>query len=149
MTMEELLAREGIRHTLASYNMAGDRARTDEFVAVFAEDAIFESDGFHLEGRQAIREWKSGFNKPDPGAPQARRAKFVRHNITTCLIEVTGPETATARTYYTVLTDIGPDHCGYYVDAFRKVGDRWLISHRKVRMDWRSPESVFVPAPKA
>jgi hypothetical protein len=27
--------------------------------------------------------------------------------------------------------------------VFRKVDDRWLIAHRKVRLDWRSPQSLF------
>ena len=147
MTIEELLAREGVRHTLHSYNMAGDRARMDDFVAVFAEDAVFESDGFRCEGRQQIRDWFGGYGaKPVEGAAPKPRVKFLRHNLTTCVIEVTGPETATARTYFVVYTDIGPDHCGYYVDAFRKVGDRWLISHRKVRTDWRSPDTTFARA---
>jgi hypothetical protein len=147
MTIEELLAREGVRHTLASYNMAGDRGRTEDFLAVFTEDAVFEADSFRQEGKAAIRQWFTGFKADEPAAKPRPRAKFVRHNLTTCLIEVTGPDSATARTYYTVLTDIGPDHCGYYVDVFRKVGERWLIAHRKARMDWKSPASVFVPAP--
>lgn len=145
MTIEELLAREGVRHTLASYNMAGDRLRVEDFMAVFTEDALFESAGFRCEGRQAIYEWLTGWGRPATDTPPRRRAKLVRHNLTTCLIDVTGPETATARTYFVVLTDIGPDHCGHYVDAFRKVETRWLIAHRKVRLDWRSPESLFGP----
>ena len=48
-----------------------------------------------------------------------------------------GPDTAKSRTYWVAYTDIGPDHCGYYVDAFRKVGDRWLIAqfHNSPRPD--------------
>jgi hypothetical protein len=45
-----------------------------------------------------------------------------------------------------VFTDAGPDHCGVYVDAFRKVGERWLIAHRKVWADWMSDFSRFKPA---
>ncbi|HEY3697431.1 nuclear transport factor 2 family protein [Phenylobacterium sp.] len=150
MTVDDLLAREGVRHTLHAYNMAGDRARVDDFVAVFTEDAVFESDGFRCVGRQAIRDWIAGFGRPAEGAaPPKRRAKFVRHNLTTSVIELTGPETATARTYYMVITDTGPDHSGYYVDGFRKVGERWLIAERKVRVDWRSPDSAMAPAPAA
>lgn len=49
-----------------------------------------------------------------------------------------------ARTYWTAYTDIGPDHGGYYIDAFRKSGDRWLIAHRKVRLDWSAPSSLYM-----
>ncbi|HEY6131662.1 MAG TPA: nuclear transport factor 2 family protein, partial [Halioglobus sp.] len=65
MTLEELLARESIRKTIANYTMAGDRLRIDDFVAQFTEDAVLESDGvvasdaFHYQGRQAMREWFS------------------------------------------------------------------------------------------
>ena len=32
---------------------------------------------------------------------------------------------------------------GYYLDSFRKVDGAWLIAHRRVREDWRSPQSLF------
>ena len=31
------------------------------------------------------------------------------------------------------------------LDIFRKEGDQWLIAHRKIRVDWRSPDSLFPP----
>lgn len=151
MTIEEAIARECIRDTMARYNMAGDRARGEDYVMTFTEDGVLEGGdgGMKLEGREAIRSWMKGFGKPDPnedpGAPPKRRPKFVRHNITTCQIDLTGPDTAKVRTYYTVFTDIGPDHCGYYVDEFRKEGDRWLIARRRAMQDWAAEGSPFAP----
>ena len=63
-----------------------------------------------------------------------------------CNIELTGAESARARTYWVAYTDIGPDHAGCYLDEFRKVGADWLIAHRRVREDWRSPNSRFTNA---
>ncbi|TAL02283.1 MAG: nuclear transport factor 2 family protein [Rhodospirillaceae bacterium] len=152
MTVEELLARESIRHTIASYNMAGDRLRMDEFIAVFTEDAILESDGvpekdaFRHVGSQAIRAWFTRWGRGSREAEPVHQAKFIRHHLSTCQIELTGPDTAKARTYWVAYTDIGPDHCGYYVDAFRKTGERWLISHRKVRLDWKNAGSLYSSA---
>ncbi len=153
MTVDELLARESIRHTMASYTMAGDRLRRDEFMAVFTEDAVMESEGvpeqdaFRYEGRQAIGDWISRWTrKPDPREKPTHQATFVRHHLATSQIELTGPATARARTYWMAYTDIGADHCGYYLDVFRKVGESWLIAHRRVRLDWRSPESLFTTA---
>lgn len=149
MTVDELLARESIRHTMASYTIAGDRLRANDFVAVFTEDAVLESDGvpeqdaFRYEGRQSIREWITRWTQAPEGAASQPQASFVRHHLSTSLIELTGPDSAKARTYWVAYTDIGPDHCGHYLDSFRKVGDRWLIAHRKVRLDWRSPASLF------
>jgi|SRR5208337_3275268 len=151
MTVDEITARECIRQTMASYTMAGDRLRTDDFIEVFTDDAVLESEGvqdsdaFRYAGRQAIREWINRWRESASGAP-VRRATFVRHHLSTSQIEFSGPDTAKARTYWVAYSDIGPDHCGYYVDEFRNIGERWLIAHRKVRLDWRSPHSLFKTA---
>ena len=145
MTLEELLARESIRDAMATYNTAGDRLRWDDFVSVFTEDALFESDTFRHVGRDAI---KAHFeNWGGTSSAQGRRPSFVRHNLTTSKIELTGPDTAKARTYWFVMSDAGPDHAGVYVDEFRKTGERWLISRRQIRLDWRSADSLFAATP--
>ncbi|HMK84487.1 MAG TPA: nuclear transport factor 2 family protein [Steroidobacteraceae bacterium] len=168
MTVDEMIARESIRRTMASYTMAGDRLRVDDFIAVFTDDAVLESDGvpesdaFRYEGRQAIRDWMDRWRRSASAAQRAAgsaalraaqqrsapadRATFVRHHLSTSQIEFSGPDTAQARTYWVAYTDIGPDHCGYYLDEFRKSGGQWLIAHRRVRLDWRSPRSLFKTA---
>ena len=153
MTPTELLAREDIRHTMASYTMAGDRLRIEDFIAVFSEDAILETDGvpetdaFRYVGRPAIRGWISRWREPPPSDGQlVHQASFVRHHLSTSLIEFLDEKTAKARTYWTAYTDIGIDHCGCYLDRFGKVGDRWLITHRRIRLDWRSPDSLMFTA---
>jgi len=90
MTLDELLARESIRQTMASYTMAGDRLRANEFVAAFTEDAVLESEGvpesgaFHYRGHQAIREWitrwSQGAKEGGTRRPHPRRPSFA----TTC-----------------------------------------------------------------
>ena len=151
MTIDEIIARECIRQTMVNYNIAGDRLRTDDFIAVFTDDAVLESEGvpdsdaFRYEGRQAIREWIARW-RTDPGGASARRATFVRHHLSTSQIELSSADTAKGRTYWVAYSDIGPDHCGYYIDLFRKTGERWLIAHRRVRLDWRSPQSLFKTA---
>jgi hypothetical protein len=153
MTNSELLARECIRHTMASYTMAGDRLQTEEFIAVFTEDAILETEGvpeqdaFRHVGRPAIHAWISRWReRPIEDGRPVHQASFVRHHLSTSLIELVDEETAKARTYWTAFTDIGPDHCGCYLDLFRKSGTRWLIAHRRIRLDWRSPDSAMFTA---
>lgn len=162
MTVDELLAREAIRHTLASYNVYGDRLKVAELVALFTEDAVLDLEtgtgGRRLEGREAIAGFFSGMAKPPrkdgaPGAeskpappekPTEQKAPpFVRHHISTCHIHMTGPDEAEVRTYFAVYTQAGPDHCGYYVDRFKRTGDAWLIAQRQPRVDWTSPDSFF------
>jgi hypothetical protein len=70
----------------------------------------------------------------------------VRHHLSTSKIDLTEPDTALARTYWAAWTDIGPDHAGYYLDTFRKVGGEWLIAHRRIRLDWTAEGSLFANA---
>ena len=153
MNIDELLARESIRQTLSNYTVAGDRLREDDFAAVFTADGVLETQGvpeqdmFRHEGREAIRQWMGRWRSaPAAGEGPVHQATFVRHHLATCKIDFTGPDTASVRTYWTAYTDIGPDHCGYYVDSFRREGEQWLICHRRIRLDWRSPDSLMFSA---
>jgi hypothetical protein len=153
MTLDDLLAREAIRHTIASYTLAGDRLQADEFAAQFTDDAVMESEGvkgpdlFRNEGKAAIRAWLAGWGERAALMPATRRPTFVRHHLSTCKIDLTSVTTAQSRTYWVAYTDIGPDHGGYYIDTFRKVGERWLLAHRRIRLDWRLPNSLFASGP--
>jgi hypothetical protein len=149
MTIDEMLAREAIRATIARYNVAGDRLKVDDYVACFAKDGIMEVQhrdpacAFRYEGRDAIRAWQGRWRDRTAGDVPVHAASFVRHHLSTCHIELTGPDSAQARTYWVAWTDVGPDHAGMYLDEFRRTGDEWLIAHRRVREDWRSPRSLF------
>jgi hypothetical protein len=152
MTIEELLAREAIRDTMAKYNVSGDRLKVDDYAACFTEDGVIESESapgeylFRYEGREAIRDWQNRWRNREPGENTVHGASFVRHHLSTSKIDLTGPDSATARTYWVAWTDIGPDHSGYYLDDFRRVGEEWLIARRRVRRDWSAPGSLFVTA---
>lgn len=149
MTLDELLAREAIRDTMAKYNTSGDRLKVEDFADCFTENAIIESEKvsgektFRYEGKAAIFEWQNRWRDRKPSQDTVHKAKFVRHHLSTSKIDLTGPDIAHARTYWVAWTDIGPDHAGYYVDEFRKTGDRWLIAHRRVRLDWEAENSLF------
>lgn len=149
MTVDDLLAREAIRDLVARYTAAGDRLRVDEFVACFTQDAVMESERvaperlFRYEGRAAIRAWQERWLAGDGGT---HTATFVRHHLSTSKIDITGPDTASGRTYWAAWTDIGPDHAGYYLDDFRRVAGEWLIAHRRVRLDWEAENSMFKSA---
>ncbi|GGC11440.1 hypothetical protein GCM10011494_32770 [Novosphingobium endophyticum] len=149
MTLEDLLAREAIRDTLARYTTSGDRLKIDAFVSCFTEDGIIEAEkvrrgqAFRFEGRAAIRAWQERWLA---GEGATHGATFVRHHLSTSKIDLTGPDSANARTYWVAWTDIGPDHAGYYLDILRKVGEDWLIAHRRVRLDWEAEASLFKAA---
>jgi len=152
MTLDELLAREAIRATMAKAAQSGDSLRAEDYAACFTEDGTLQSERapgdfvFRYESRAAILEWQNRWKTGAPSKDVVRVAKFVRHNLSTSKIELTGPDTAKVRTYWTAWTDAGPDHCGVYMDEFRRVGDDWLISLRRVKTEWAAPDSRFASA---
>lgn len=152
MTVDEMLAREAIRDTLAKYTTSGDRLKAEDFAACFTADGVIESEhvsgaqSFRYEGRAAILEWQNRWRQP--GQAAVHKATFVRHHLSTSKIDITGTDTAQARTYWAAWTDIGPDHAGYYLDSFRKVEGDWLIAHRRIRLDWTAEGSLFADAVK-
>jgi hypothetical protein len=152
----ELTARERIRDSLAHYNWSGDAFRLDELARAFCEDCALEIRGQEpLRGRRAIVEFLAGGATGDDETRRAARKApaddagtphIVRHNVTNIrFLEVT-PEQARVASYFTVFTDIGLDHYGRYRDTFVPVGDEWLIKHRFVSTDWRSPASTMANA---
>lgn len=155
MTIEDLLAREAIRATMAKCAQAGDSLRAAEYAACFTEDGVLQTEAadgtvnFRHEGRHTILDWqerwKSGAGGSDTGPRDIGKgiAAFVRHNLSTSQIVFTGSGSAKVRTYWFVMSSNGPDHCGVYSDEFRKVGDTWLIALRRVRTEWQAETSLF------
>jgi SnoaL-like domain len=140
MTEAERIAREAIAKTLAACTQAGDARKADAYAQCFAEDGVLHL-GSKIEGRESIRRWMSAPSViPQPDSPSPG---FVSHHLTTCRIDITSTTTATVRTYWLVTTAIGLDHNGYYDDQFSKVGEEWLISYRRPRTLWKSPNSLI------
>jgi uncharacterized protein (TIGR02246 family) len=137
----ELAAREAIRDTIARYAHAADAGRFEDLAACFGEDGVLEivgDGGARLEGRAAIVAYLGGVGR-DLAA--ATTVPYVRHHVSSTLIEVVGPEEATARSYFFVVTERGPDHWGRYRDRLAPVGadGRWLFTHRLARTDGSAP----------
>lgn len=131
--------RDAIRDLLARYTYNGDRGRVAELAACFAADGVIEYPGNTAHGPAAIAAALSG------GTAERNPAlTFLRHHITNPLIEVDG-DSATARSYFAVHTDIGPDHSGTYSDKLVRTPDGWRFAHRLVRVDWQSPQTLFRP----
>lgn len=139
MTDEELKARMAIGQRLAACTQAGDARKADAYAECFTPDGVLQLDRA-ITGREAIREWMRAPSVIPPA--DARSPGFVSHHLTTCSVELTGPDAASARTYWLVTTTAGLDHNGYYDDRLRRVGDDWLIEHRKPRTLWTAPDSL-------
>lgn len=128
--------RDAIRHLLATYTYNGDRGRIAELAACFSAEGVLEFPGTVAAGPAAIAAALS-----TGGAPEPRRT-FVRHHTTNPLIDVDG-DTATARSYFAVWSNGGPDHAGTYSDRLVRTAQGWRFAHRLVRIDWQAEESLF------
>ena len=141
MELWELAAREAIRETVARYAHLVDRGRIDELVELFAEDATLEAgDRPPAGGRAAIRAF---FMDTGERLATTSRRPLIRHHVSSIVIDLEGPETATAESYFLAITERGPDHWGRYRDRFVRRGSRWLFQHRRARADGYAPGSVF------
>lgn len=150
MEMWELVARERIRDTLARYNWSGDAGRLDGLAETFCTDGVLEIRGFEpLRGRSEIVKFLSGVtgNIADGAAKSVPVKPLVRHNVANVSFSEVAPDQAQVASYFTVITNIGLDHCGRYRDTLVPVGDTWLIRHRKVSTDWAAPESTMARRP--
>lgn len=140
MTVEEMLAREGIRKTIAQYTDAGDNGRYEDLIPCYAEDGIFEVAIGQWQGRaeieQALRSLRA---KRDANGPLLQR-----HHLGTCWIDVEDATHARAITYYAVISGCGLDHAGRYIDRLVKRDGHWQFAHRKVTVEWHNEASGFV-----
>lgn len=136
MTVEELLARESIRDTLAAYNLTGDRGLIEAYAATFTEDGILETAAEKIVGRHSIVRYVREVAVPNLQKRLSGPPVPLRHNLTTSRIEVAGSGDAKATTYFFLLRQGRIEESGLYIDRFSKAGDRWLIAHRRIKIDW-------------
>lgn len=144
MERSELLAREAIRDLVARYNAYGDGGLLDRMMDLFAGDAVLEVGADRYVGKDAI--WGLFSRTVERSAGAAGGPTYVRHSVTTHQIDVVDADHATGRAYFTVLTRVGLDHWGRYLDEYRVVDDEWRFARRRVLTDDFAPASLFLPA---
>jgi SnoaL-like protein len=141
MELWQLEAREAIRDLVARYNANGDSGRFAQVIELFAPDAVMElNDGRLYDGRDEIMTIFTGTRDrvAAGGTPT-----HLRHMTATHQIDLVDPATARGRSYYQVLTTVGLDHWGRYIDEYRTVDGVWRFARRRVTVDGRSPDSLF------
>jgi hypothetical protein len=145
MELWELMARESIRDLVARYNANGDTGRFDHVMELFAEDAAMDVEGMGL--KTGLDEIRTVFTGARDGAIYGEHPVYVRHMTSTLQIDLVDEKRARGRCYYYVITDVGLDHWGRYIDEYETVDDTWRFAHRKITVDGRNPESLFLPKP--
>lgn len=139
MDAGEAIAREQIRDVISRYNHAGDRGDLDALLACFTENGVLDlADMADLQGREAIR---CHLSRVVADLAERTERALLRHHVSSVRIDLSGPDSASAASYFLVFTEVGLDHWGRYGDRFVRSAGGWLIAHRKVRVDGATPNS--------
>lgn len=137
----QLLARESIRDLVARYNANGDTGRFAQVRELFSATATMDiGDGRLYQGLDEVMTIFTG-TKETTGASD--QLSHVRHSTTTHQIDLIDHEHAQGRLYFFVVTDIGLDHWGRYVDSYIVEDRQWKFASRKVTVDGWSDRSLF------
>jgi hypothetical protein len=140
MELWEVIARESIRDTVTRYNSNGDSARFARVIELFTADAVMDVLGQTYTGHDEIMTIFTGVVTRNASGTSPGH---VRHMTATHQIDFVDESHATGRLYFQVLTKVGLDHWGRYIDQYRQVDGAWKFARRKVIVDGRSPDSTF------
>ena len=142
MDVPQLLAREAIRDLVARYNAYGDSGLFDPMMDLFTTDAALELEDRTYRGRDDIRAmFASVPERSSEGG--TRPPAYLRHCTATHQIDLVDDDHATGRCYFSVLSSIGLDHWGRYLDGYRRVDGAWRFARRRVLVDDLHPDSTF------
>jgi len=130
---------EKIRRCLARYGFNADLGRSEEYVALWSEDGLYDLDGGQLKGEPALREMITSPTGPHKSQIENRSM----HAVGNLFIEIEG-DTAFAEGYSVVWVRAAdgvhhPRNAGYNHWDFRRKGDGWLMT-RRLRREVGGPE---------
>ncbi|MXG89299.1 nuclear transport factor 2 family protein [Nocardioides flavescens] len=120
-------AKSAVLDTVHRYaHLAKEAADFDAMVPLWTPDGTFTLPNGHAVPPTEIRTIVAT-GEPD----------FIRHHITTCVVDFPTPDVARADTYFIAYTDIAqPDHWGRWDDTLARQDDgRWLFTNKSVVID--------------
>ncbi|MEU8693343.1 nuclear transport factor 2 family protein [Streptomyces sp. NPDC048665] len=141
--LELLLAERACERLITDFVHRLDLGEPAGVAGLFTEDGVWEwpppGDGRRVAGREALREYFGS-------RPADRLSRRFMSNV---LVTVTGPDTATAVSYFATYRVDGygggmvpagpPVQVGTYEDSFRRVDGRWLLVRRVLRLPFAGP----------
>ncbi|MFF4114263.1 nuclear transport factor 2 family protein [Streptomyces sp. NPDC001714] len=142
-SVQRLLAEHACERLVIDFVRRLDLGEPSSVAELFTEDGWWEwpppGDGRRAEGRAALAAY---FGSRPPG----RLSRRVMSNI---LVTVTGPDTATATSYFQTYRVDGHDgrtvpagppvQVGHYQDRFRRLDGRWLLASRSLVLPFGGP----------
>lgn len=135
------VARDAIRDLVARYNANGDTGRFTQVRELFTPDAIMriepEQEYVGIDAIMTI------FTGTSSSTAASGALTHVRHFTSTHQIDFDDDDHASGRLYFAVLTDVGLDHWGRYVDRYVRTAEGWRFARRSVSVDGWSESSLF------
>jgi hypothetical protein len=129
---------EKIRRCLARYGFNADLGRSEEYLALWSEDGLYDLDNGQLRGSGPLREMITSPTGPHKSQIENRSM----HAVGNLFIEVQG-DVAFAEGYSIVWVRGAERHeprtAGYNHWDFRRQGEGWLLT-RRLRREVGGPE---------
>ena len=143
--LRNLLDVEKIRKVKQHYSHLMDSGQIDALANIFTEDAICEFGPEYgtWEGRETIR---TNYH----GVFDEMQRFSAMHHITNHYVDLTGPDTATGRSYLIdVMTTTEAEGqpvvwFGVYDEDYVKIGGKWLIKRCTLQFLW--PSRMTMPS---
>ena len=138
--MDEKLLRQladeaEIRNLIARLGHLADSGDLDEYITLFADDAVWQMPTNTHRGRADILEGAHGRRRTAMQGP----GTHTRHVNTTLWVRLEGPDDAVAGSYYLFLADCDTTpvvrSTGRYEDRFRRTADGWKLASRNIVTD--------------
>ena len=142
MEISEVIAREEIRDLVTRYNSNSDTGRFQQLLELFDDTSVMTLYGTDVY--TGTKEIINIFNSAKGRLGNDDTPRYIRHYVATHQIDVESETRASGRCYFVVITHIGVDHWGRYIDTYKKVNGKWLFDTRKVHVDGTDPRSTFV-----
>ena len=120
--LERIVAIQEIRDQITRYALYLDDHDWSKLAELWTDDAVWAGPGMEFTGKHGVMEFLEGCLPEDYTG---------KHMNSPSLIELTGPDSATALTDVVWLAqDFAAQVVGRYDDAFKRVGGRWLFERR-------------------
>jgi 3-phenylpropionate/cinnamic acid dioxygenase small subunit len=153
VTLDDLLAREGIRDLVSRYNSYGDTGKFEQLFELFADDAVMEvgparGDRETYDGLEQVKLIFTGAQGRVQAQDERASTTYIRHFTATHQIDLVDADHATGRCYFAVIIGDavearGLDHWGRYIDEYVRIDGSWKFQRRRVFVDGQTSGSWF------
>jgi 3-phenylpropionate/cinnamic acid dioxygenase small subunit len=142
-SLQNYIDRQAIEATLVRYSTGLDTFNADVYASAFTEDAEFSMEDQVFRGRDEIRKvitdmQASRLERAADADPANDPPPSMHHVMTNAVIDITGADTATHRSYWMTVSG-GPELYsfrvaaqGSYEDELVKRDGEWLIHRRRI-----------------